>query len=102
MNMDHRRFIVTQAPPEPHRPRRRARRLRAPLAMALAGVITVPLTLSATGQEAPLPEPVIVLDDFSDTLPEGQPIQFAGDGYAYTLLQTPDPKAPAQIGRAHV
>ncbi|MGB3593642.1 MAG: family 16 glycosylhydrolase [Ornithinimicrobium sp.] len=96
--MDHRRFIVTPALPEPHPPQRRARRLRAPLAMALAGVITVPLALSATGQEASLPEPVIVLDDFSEALPEGQPIQFAGDGYAYTALETPSPEAPAPAG----
>lgn len=60
--------------------------------------MTLPLTMPAIGQETPIPEPIVVLDDFTESLPEGQPIQFAGDGYAYAALETPTPPAPAPAG----
>lgn len=98
MRMNHGRFVKKEIRSRPDRPLRLRSRLKAPLGFALVGVMTVPLTLSATGQEVALPEPVVVLDDFAQALPQGQPIQFAGDGYAYAALETPSPTAPAPAG----
>ncbi|MGB5934724.1 MAG: cell wall-binding repeat-containing protein [Ornithinimicrobium sp.] len=74
------------------------RRGRATLSGVVALAMIVPMALSASGQDAVVEEPVVVLDDFSDALPEGQPLEFAGDGYAFAALDTPTTQAPDPAG----